>query len=279
MMKQKRLRINDIKQAKSKTLILAISLLCTIACVRSQGRTHLDQAAKLESRADFDGALTVYEKIFTTSSNKEMVLLSAHKAQEIAYLQTKDYRKARKYLEYIIANAKSYTQTLEAQKKLAYLEHKLLNLYEPAIISYHRLVNSYRLEKEEENQYRLEIARCQFAINEFERAIEELDRLEGATLPEELTMSAKMLRANIFQSQGNTSAALAAMDTIMQLKLSDENRKEVVLNKAIILEHQEKYKEALQALEQIAAPNSLIEDKKIQLQRLVKFQRSRKHER
>lgn len=255
---------------------LGIAAFFCFACVRSQGEALLDQAKEFENKNEYSQAVAIYEKSFKTSSNKDIVLLSAHKVQELSYLHTKDYRKASQYLEYYVANATSFSESQEALKRLVYIQHKILNLYEPAIRSYHRLLDNSKLDKKEEYQYRLEVARCHFSINKLDQSLQELEALAKIDADDDFKMSVMMLKANVYQSQGNIKMALETMDKAMALNLTEEHKKDVALNKAIILEHEELYKEALAALETIASPGELIEDKKEQLRRLMKFQRSRK---
>lgn len=244
--------------------------------MRSQGEALLDQAKELENKSDYENAVRIYEKIFKTSSNKEVVLLSSYRVQEISYLHLKDYKKSAHYLEYFVANTASFSESQDALKRLVYIQHKLLNHYEKAIQSYHRLLNNNKLEKKDEHVYRLEVARCHFAINEFDQALQELETLSKIDADDEFKMSVMMLKANVFQAQSNTKKAIETMDKTLAMNISDAHKKDVALNKAIILEHQELYKEALAALESIANPGEVIEDKKEQLRRLAKFQRSRK---
>lgn len=260
---------------KSLSLVL-IAILCLTSCVRSQGEALLDQAKDFENKSQYENAIRTYEKVFKSSSNKEVVLLSAFRAQELAYLQTKDYKKASFYLEYFVANTNSFSESQDALKRLVYIQHKLLNHYEDAIKSYHRLLNNNKLDKKDENNYRLEVARCHFAINEFEQALQEIEALSTVATDDDFRMSLMMLKSNVYQAQGNTKLAVDTMDKTLHLKLTETHKKDVALNKAIILEHQELYKEALAALEEIKVPNDVIEDKKEQLRRLAKFQRSRK---
>lgn len=247
-----------------------------VSCVRSQGEALLDQAKEFENKNNYAKAIELYEKVFKTSSNKDIVLMSAYKLQDLSYLHTKDYRKAQVYLEYYVANATSYSESQEALKRLAYIQHKILNLYEAAILSYHRLLNNAKLDKKDEYQYRLEVARCHFAINKMDQALQELESLAKIDADDDFRMSIMMLKSNVYQAQGKVDMAIATMDQAMALNLTAEHKREVALNKALILENEEMYKEALAALEVIAAPGELIEDKKEQLRRLMKFQRSRK---
>lgn len=256
--------------------ILGIAVFFCISCVRTQGEALLDQAKEFENKNDYPKAIALYEKIFKTSSNKDIVLLSAHKVQELSYLHTKDYRKASQYLEYYVVNATSFSESQEALRRLAYIQHKILNHYEPAIQSYHRLLNNTKIDKKDEYQYRLEVARCHSAISQWDQALQELEALDKIQAEDDFKMSIMMLKANVYQAQGSITRALETMDSAMALKLSKEGKKDVALNKALILEHEELYKEALAALEVIASPGELIEDKKEQLRRLMKFQRSRK---
>lgn len=256
--------------------VLAIAVFFCGGCVRSQGESLLVQAKEFEEKNEYPQAIELYEKVFKTSSNKNIVLLSAHRAQELSYLHTKDYRKAAQYLEYYVANATSFSESQEALRRLVYIQHKILNLYEPAIQSYHRLLNNNKLEKKEEHLYRLETARCHFAIGQFDQTLQEMSALDKIEADDDFKMSIMMLRANVYQAQGHINKALETMDKTMTLKIGDESKKGVALNKALILEHEELYKEALEALEAIPSPGELIEDKKEQLRRLMKFQRSRK---
>lgn len=257
-------------------LVVAIGFISLSSCVRSQGEALLDQAKEFENKSDYASAVRTYEKVFKTSSNKEVVLLSAYRAQDLSYLHLKDYKKSAQYLEYFVANTGSFSESQEALKRLVYIQHKLLNHYESAIQSYHRLLNNNKLDKKDEHTYRLEVARCHFAINEFDQALQELETLSKIDADDDFRMSITMLQANVYQAQGNTKMALDTMDKTLNLKISETSKKDVALNKAIILEHQELYKEALAALESIANPGEVIEDKKEQLRRLAKFQRSRK---
>jgi tetratricopeptide (TPR) repeat protein len=276
------LNLKSNKNPRGKTS-LCVGVLClaisftVLSCVRQQGTTLIDSALEHEEKREFEKAIGLYEKAFKTSANKEEVLVAAQKIQELSYLHTKEYRKAIHYLDYYIANVSSFSEVIAGLKRKAYIEHKMLNFYEAATVTYQRLLSSSKLDPKEEETFRLEVARCQFSINKFDQALLELDTLLKQTEDNEIKLSAIMLQFSVYQAQGNDKKALESTEIAAKMPfLTDEHKKDIAFNRAILLEHQEKYADALKALETLQEPGDAVEEKKEQLRRLEKFQRSRK---
>ncbi|MCB9072648.1 MAG: hypothetical protein H6623_03435 [Bdellovibrionaceae bacterium] len=270
--------IGNLKPPRQQVVVfLTIICVMTLSCVRRQGETLIDSALHHEENREFSEAIYDYEKAFKTSANKGEVLVAAQKIQELSFLHTKDYKKAVYYLNYYIANIGSFHESMDALKRKAYIEHKILNLYDTAIATYYRLLNSRRLTPVDEQQVRLEVARCLYAINQLDQAQQEIIALLQKPTTEATRLTALLLQATIYQAAGNTKRALEMMDAAAKMPdLNEEQIKDVAMNRSILFEHEERYADALAALETLKNPGAPVEQKKEQLRRLAKFQRSRR---
>lgn len=241
-------------------------------CFEAASEEQFRRAEALLSENKTAAAEKEFEEIFEEGADKKLVLASARHLYEISFFQTKNYKKALRYLDTIISNADSYSESMEALKKKAFIEHKNLSLYEPAIASYSRLLSNSSLSLAEEQEFRLNLVKCLFAINKFEQAKLELKPLFDPTRPLEIRLAAKNLEASIFQSEGNLIKAVESYKAAFELATTDNEKQEIAINIALCYEQNEQYEKAYDVLDKLGDSAPFLDEKKKQLARLARFQ-------
>lgn len=257
------------------TNLLVATVFLLVGCLETSSEKTFNHAQELLEKNKVVEAEKEFKKIFSESADKNMVLQSAKKLYEISYFKTKNYRKAVDYLQTIIANSESFNESLEALKKKALIEQKNLLQYEAAIASYSRLLSHSGLAMAEENEFRLNLVKCLFAINKFEQAKAELKPLLEANRAIEIRMAAKSLEASILQAEGLTDNAVESYLIALDLAVSDKDKQDILINIAMCYEQKEQYQKAVDALNKIQLAAPFLEEKKKQLERLAKFKERR----
>lgn len=253
------------------TSLVWLSVFFTLGCYETSSEKMFNRAEVFLEQNRIQEAEAEFTKIYTKSPDKGLVLKSTKKLFEISYFKTKNYKKAAIYLDAIIANSDSFAESIDALKKKASIEQKNLLQYESAIKSYSRLLSHSGLAMDEENEFRLNLAKCLFAINKYEQARSELKVLQESHRPPAVQVDAKNLLGSIYQAEGLTEKAVEAYSAALLLATSESDKQDILINIAMCYEQKEQYSKALEALDKAPLVSPLLEDKKKQLERLAKF--------
>ncbi len=260
---------------KTKTIqqwiIKSVFFLGLAGCYETASEKTLERGNQLFLQNKIAEAEIEYRKVFDEGSEKELVLESAKKLYEISYFKTKNYKQATRYLDRIIANSPSFGEAIEALKQKAEIEHKSLLQYEAAIKSYSRLLSHSGLSLDEENEFRLNLVKCLFAISKFEQAKTELKPLFEVSRPLETRMAAKTMEASIFQAEGQLDQAIQSYLQALDFAPTDKDKQDTLINIAMCYEQKEQYAKALESLNRIKSDAGFLEEKRKQLERLAKF--------
>jgi tetratricopeptide (TPR) repeat protein len=247
-------------------------LLVFTACVGNAHKMKLERGYRDLEAERIDDAITNFTAVFDKSSDKELVFESAKNLADIYYRKKKDYKTALRFLEVIIANSDNFPASLEALKQKALIQHKDLSLFEEAIITYSRILSHPDLKEGEQNELRLNLAKCYYAINKFDQARNELTPLLDPKQTKEMRMEAQKLEASISQAEGNFEKAINAYNQILALAETDQQKRDALMNLSLCYEQKEDYKGALEALKRISKKDELLDSKIKQLERLSIFQ-------
>jgi tetratricopeptide (TPR) repeat protein len=252
-----------------------IVLFSLAGCYETSGEKAFNHASELMEQGQYAQAEKEFKKIFDEAPDKGVVLQSARRLYEISYFKTKNYRQAVIYLDRIIANSESFGESLDALKKKAVIEQKNLLQYEAAIESYSRLLGHSGLAIDEENEFRINLVKCLFAINKFEQAKAELKTLLDPQRPLEVRMAARSLEASIYQAEGNLEKAVESYTAALDLAVGDKDKQDILINIAMCYEQKEQYQKALESLNKIQMSAPFLDEKKKQLERLARFKNTR----
>lgn len=256
--------------------IISILVVFSLAgCYESSSEKAYNHANELLEQSKIREAEKEFRKIFDESPDKHIVLLSAKKLYEITFFKTKNYKHAILYLNRIIANSDNFGDSLDALKKKAVIEQKNLLQYEAAIESYSRLLGHSGLSIEEENEFRLNLVKCLFAINKFEQAKAELKPLFETSRPPEVRMAARILEASIYQSDRQLDKAVESYQAALDLAVADKDKQDILINIAMCYEQREQYMKALESLNKITMSAPFLDEKRKQLERLARFKNTR----
>jgi len=243
-----------------------------MGCFKSAYQEDYELGKKLLSEEQFQEAFLHFEKVFKYSSDETIVYESAKIAADLSENKAKNYQEAVRYLEFVIANSKSFEDSYSALYKKAFIEHKLLYHFESAIKSYQRLLSSSEISIEQSSEIRLNIAKCYYAIHEYASARTELVPLISPTQKVDMRYRAKLLQASILQSENQLDAAIKAYQEALVLDIDDKEKKEGFISLALCYEQKEAYKNALETIKKISPSDDFLKIKLSQLERLVQFQ-------
>jgi tetratricopeptide (TPR) repeat protein len=253
----------------------ALVIFSLTGCFETSSEKSFQHAEKLLEQNKVTEAEAEFQKTFSESPDKKIILQSAKRLYEISYFKTKNYPKAITYLQVIIANSDSFGESIEALKKKAMIEEKYLLQYEAAITSYSSLLSHSELSIEEENEFRIDLVKCLFAINKFEQARAELKPLLLESRAVDVRIAAKNLEASILQAEGFPDKAVESYEAALELATSDKDKQDILINIAMCYEQKEQYKKAVEALNKIQLAAPFLVEKKKQLERLAKFKERR----
>jgi tetratricopeptide (TPR) repeat protein len=242
------------------------------SCVGDAHRARLERGYQDLDAERIDSAITNFTAVFEKSSDKELVFESAKSLADIYYRKKKDYKSALRFLEFIIANSDNYPASLEALKQKAHIQHKDLSLFEDAIATYSRILAHPDIKEGDQNQVRLNLVKCYYAINKFEQARNEIGPLLDSKQSKETRMDAQKLEASIYQAEGSFDKAIQSYNQILALAESEDQKRDALMNLSLCYEQKEDYKGALEALKRIPRRDEMLVSKIKQLERLSIFQ-------
>lgn len=252
--------------------ISSLLFVALAACVGNAYKSRMEQGYKAMEKDKFSEAIADFTYVYEKSSDKELVYESAKALSDIYAFKVKNYKQALRFLDAVIANSDNYRVSIEALKTKAKIQHKELSLFEAAIVTYSRILSSPDLKDSEQNEARLNLSKCYYAINKMEQARNELGALLDEKQPKSVRDEARRLEASIYQSERSFDKAIVVYNQLLTEAEDEKQKRDTLINLSLCYEQKEDYKGALEALKKIVQKDVMIEAKITQLERMTMFQ-------
>ncbi|MNJ91063.1 Lipopolysaccharide assembly protein B [compost metagenome] len=253
-------------------LLIAIFILFTAAC-SSQEAADFKQAQKEINQKHYRIALSYLDRVILRNSSSEYTLEAAREAARISYFEIKDYNKSAQYHHFIVLNSKDQNERLESQKQIASIYFNNLQNYQQAIIEFSKLQQMPRTDMESA-QYKLNIARAQYYLNNFFQSESEIDSLLKLKSDPNTRFSALMLKGNILVGKKQYQEAADVFKKLIEDYPEKSIEENVALVLAVCYEENNDFKSAIKILEDHKEKYKPAEYIELRIKRLQERQRN-----
>lgn len=247
--------------------LILIVFLFTITACSSQEQADYKQAQKEISQQHYRIGLSLLDRVIKRNASTDLPLAAAREAARISYFEIKDFDKAITYYRFIILNSPSEKERLEAQKQIATIYFNNLQNYQLSLIEYTKLQSLPHTDLEGA-QYKMNMARAQYYLNNFFQSESEIDALLKLKSNDEIQFSALMLKGNILVGKKDFKAAAEIFKGLLQKHPDKANQENVPLTLAVCYEENFDFKSAIAVLEQYRSKYSQQEYIDLRIKRL-----------
>lgn len=229
-----------------KKLLVALFLF-SVGC-SSPHETELKRGIQKLEEKDYPEALIYFEHTIKLLPESKSALRAAKEGARIAEYETKEYKRAIWFLQSIVLHAQSPEDRLAAQKSIASIYLNSLQDYQNSVSEYAKLLN-LKISLEDEANFRLNLARAYYYLNNYEQSISEIEQLLKGKVKEDIMFSAVLLKGNIYLNQKNYSKAIENFKKVISSFPDKSVAENVHLTLAVCYEEQSDYKLAIKTLE------------------------------
>lgn len=249
-------------------------LISVVAACSSQEAADYGKARKAISEKHFRIALNHLERVIKRNSpQSKYPMEAARDAARISYYELKDYTKAAQFHHFIVLNSPDKAERLESQKQIASIYFNNLQNYQQAIIEFSKLQQMSHTDFEAA-QYKLNIARAQYYLNNFFQSESEIDSLLKLKSDPAVRFSAMMLKGNILVARKDFKQAAEMFKKLIEAYPEKAVQENVALVLAVCYEENDDFKSAIKVLEEHKSKYDSPEYIELRIKRLQERQRN-----
>lgn len=242
--------------------ILFVSSACS-----SQEQADYKQAQKEIYQQHYRIGLSLLDRVIKRNASSDLPLIAAREAARISFFEIKDFDKAIQYHRFIILHSPNEKERLESQRQIAAIYFNNLQNYQLSIVEYSKLQEMPHTDLEAA-QYKMNMARAQYYLNNFFQAESEIDALLKLKSDDNIRFSALMLKGNILVGKKDFKAAAEIFKGLLQNFPEKANQENVPLTLAVCHEENLDFNSAIAVLEQYRNKYSQQEYIELRIKRL-----------
>lgn len=225
-----------------------IVLALFISACSSQEEVDFYQAKKEIAQEHYRIGLNYLDRVIKRNTKNKYPLEAAREAARISFFEIKDFKKAIHYFHFIVLNSKDEKERLQAQKQIAEIYFNNLQDYKQAIIEFSKLQQMPHTDLEA-SQYKMNIARAQYYLNNFFQAESEIDSLLKLKNDDNIRFSASMLKGNILVAKKQFVEAAEIFKGLIEKYPEKSTEENVAMILAVCYEENFDFKSAISVLE------------------------------
>lgn len=249
-----------------RVALIALFLM-TVSC-SSQETADYKQAQKSISQGHYRIALGYLDRVIKrNASSSKYPLEAAREAARLSFFEIKDFNKAIQYHRFIVLNSVDEKERLESQKQIAGIYFNNLQNYQQSIVEYSKLQQMPHTDLEAA-QYKMNIARAQYYLNNFFQAESEIDFLLKLKADDNIRFNALMLKGNILVARKDFAQAATIFKDLIDKYPETAQQENVALTLAVCYEENLDFKSAVAVLEQHRANYKPAEYIELRIKRL-----------
>lgn len=214
----------------------------------SQEEGDFKQAQRNISQGHQKVALSFLDRVIKRNAPTKYPLEAAREAAKIAFFDLKEYQKAIEYHHFIVLHSPDEKERLESQKQIADIYFNSLQNYQGAILEYSKLQQMPHTDLEAA-QYRLNVARAHYYLNNFFQSESEIDNILRLKADENTRFAALLLKGNILVGKKEFSKATDIFKTLISNYPQKAIQENVGLTLAVCYEENKNFKDAIKVLE------------------------------
>jgi tetratricopeptide (TPR) repeat protein len=253
--------------------LLLTALMCTLTgCLFSSQKRAIQNGEKAVSEGHTKEAVKYFDDA-VHGDDTEMALEAARRAARIEHFDLKNYAKAIEYYRFLVVASDNDQERRLAQKSIAQIYFENLLYYDKAIIEYEKLL---RLDfpKEEKYQFRLNIAKSDHQLGNFDQALAEIEDLSKEKLNDNDYYDLQVFKANLMMSQKKQADAIQVFADLIKKFPERAQKESLALTMAVSYEEMGDFKAAIDTLSAMKKGYSHPEFLDMRIERLQARQRN-----
>lgn len=255
-----------------QALIVGFTLgLC--ACSPPEAQEYAKAQEEI-NQGHFRIALASIDRVLKRAPESETAVKAARDGARVAALETKDYKRAVNYHQFIVVHSKNPEERLNSQKQLASIYFDQLQNYERAIVELNKLLRDSESDAEQA-RFKLDIARANYYLNNFFQAHSELDELLKMNIAEAERFSALVLKSNIHIALKEYGKAIEILKKVTSTYPEKSLQENVYQTLAVCYEESDNFVEAIKTLESVKSKYLEPDYIEIRIKRLKERQKNR----
>lgn len=256
------------RQARIAGLILGLT-----ACSPPEARDY-KTAQQDMAQGHYRIALASIDRVLKRAPESAHAVKAARDGARIASLETKDYKKAADFHQFLVLHSKDPVERVSSQKQLAAIYFDQLQNYEKAIVELNKLIRDTESDVEIA-RYKLDIARANYYLNNFFQAHSELDDLLKRNVGDNEKFSAWVLKSNIHIALKEYPQAVKILKMVTMTFPEKSLQENVYQTLAVCYEESDNFAEAIKTLEAVKDRYAQPEYVEIRIKRLKERQKNR----
>ncbi|WP_413289490.1 tetratricopeptide repeat protein [Bdellovibrio sp. HCB337] len=268
----KKLLVRKFTKMLKQALIVGLTLGLS-ACSPPEAKDY--KAAQEEmAQGHHRIALSNLDRVLKRAPDSEYAVKAARDGARISSLETKDYKKAASYYQFLVLHSPDATERLNSQKQLAAIYFDQLQNYDQAIIELNKLIRDTESDVDIA-RYKLDIARSNYYLNNFFQAHSELDDLLKLKVDDSERFSAWVLKSNIHIALKEYAKAIEILKKVTTTFPQKSLQENVYQTLAVCYEETDNFTEAINTLESVKDKYAQPEYIDIRIKRLKERQKNR----
>lgn len=219
-----------------------------VAC-SSQESADFKQAQKSMAQEHYRIALGYFDRVIKRNASTKLPLEAAREAARISFFEIKDFNKAIQYHHFIVLNSPDEKERVESQKQIASIYFNNLQNYQQSIVEYSKLQQMPHTDLEAA-QYKMNIARAQYYLNNFFQSESEIDSLLKLKPDDNIRFSALMLKGNILIARKDFEKAADIFKDLIVRYPEKSQAENVALILAVCYEESADFQNAIGVLQE-----------------------------
>lgn len=230
--------------------LLVFSFFGLVGCSFTTAKLEFNRAERAIKDKDYKTAIKYYKRVIKRQPETKISITAAKKGAEVAKIDAEDFNSAISFLKYLVINATQFTDVKAAQTSIAEIYYSRMSDYKNAIEAYSQLL-SLKLSDEERIKARTNIAKSYFYLNNFYQASVEIDSLLQERLSEEEKFQTLIFKANTLMTLKKHSKASDVYKKVIELFPEMSLKENVPISLSSSYEEMEDYKMAISVLEDL----------------------------
>lgn len=236
-----------LRRIYNKRLLLLLSSTCLVACDLSFVGLELHRGRGALKKKDYKSAIQHFRKVILRDPTAPRAIEAAREAARVSLFETKQFAEAVEFYKHLIQYSESEGERREAQGKIAEIYFEKLVDYKKAIEEYNKLL-LLRNANEEIVEYRFNLGRAHFYLNDFREAQTEVEVALKISENKERNFDLMMFLGNIYFNTKRADLAIKVYQEILD-KYPDRAKKDnVAMNISVCYEELEAFDSAIERL-------------------------------
>ncbi len=190
------------------------------------------------------------ERVIKKNPESQNALIAARTGSRVALLEAKNYNQALYFYRHLVLYAPDESERLQAEAQVAHIEFEDLTHYDVAIAEYSKLLQLKHTD-EEGFEYQFNVAKAYFQLNNFYQSGVEIDELLQRKLNEDQKFEVLLFKANLNLTEKKLEPALKVYNSLLADYPERAKKENVPLALSVCYEEKGDFLKAIKILNEL----------------------------